>query len=187
MNNLQKLDAILRHISNVRENCELLGKKLIEAGQEEFGRLLIANGLIHDVSKLKGAEWEFMCSDTANRPALKNAILQHEKTNMHHPEYWPGGLQDMPDIYIAEFCCDVKARSEEFGTDLRNWIDTHALKRWKITKKDRVYSKIMEYVDLLCDKPFESLDLTTEAVNYAVVPSTEPQPQNQNETLQVPV
>ena len=50
--------------------------------------------------------------------------------------------------------CDWKSRSEEFGTDLRKWIDESATKRYKFTNEDLVYKKIMYFVDMICEKPF---------------------------------
>ena len=64
----------------------------------------------------------------------------------------------MPDVYLAEFVCDVLARSQEFGTNLREWIDDEATKKFNFTKDDDVYKKIMGYVDILCQKPFENLN-----------------------------
>ena len=50
----EKIQDILRHIQNVQANCLLLGKRLIERGDFEIGRQLIANGMIHDNSKFQG-------------------------------------------------------------------------------------------------------------------------------------
>jgi hypothetical protein len=55
---------------------------------------------------------------------------------------------------------DWKARSEEFGTDLRNWIDEQATKRFGFSKDDEIYKEIMKYVDLLCQKPFSQITQT---------------------------
>lgn len=159
---MDKIRAIARHIRNVQDNCLLLGEKLIANGELELGKQLIANGFIHDVSKFHGIEFEFMAPgvQTSNEPAklkLKLAIQQHNTTNKHHPESWSGGIKDMPDVYLCEFVCDVKARSEEFGTALRDWIENSATKKWSFTVDDEVYKKIMKFVDMVCDKPFEQL------------------------------
>jgi len=53
--------------------------------------------------------------------------------------------------------CDVKSRSEEFGTDLRNWIDEVATKKYNFTKEDDVYKEIIKYVNLVCQNPFEEI------------------------------
>jgi nuclear transport factor 2 (NTF2) superfamily protein len=66
----------------------------------------------------------------------------------------------MPSVFLAECACDWKARSEEFGTSLRDWIDEFATKRWNFSKDDRTYKEIMAFVDLLCEKPFEQITQT---------------------------
>jgi hypothetical protein len=87
---------------------------------------------------------------------MKMAIQHHQKVNAHHASFW-GGIKNMPDVYLAEFCCDIKTRSEEFGTSVREWIDEEATKQFGFNKDDEVYKKIIEFIDLLCEKPFENL------------------------------
>lgn len=157
---LDKINRISRHIRNVRDNCFILGTKLIQEGNIELGKKLIANGFLHDHSKFDGIEFEFMGPATPTEEdnaklKFKIAVHQHQKTNPHHPEYWSQGMKGMPDVYLAELAADWKARSEEFGTNLREWIDNTAIKRWNLTKEDEVYKKIMRFVDLICEKPFE--------------------------------
>jgi hypothetical protein len=157
---LINIDGIFRHIRNVQDNCLLLGKRLIERGQIELGRQLIANGFEHDVSKFYGVEWENMAPGVSNsqeegsKLKLKMAIQHHRMINRHHVEAWPGGIKCMPDVYLAEFVSDIKSRSEEFGTSLRDWIDEVATKKWGFTKSDDVYRKIMDFAGLVCEKPF---------------------------------
>lgn len=158
---MEKIRAIARHIRNVEDNCLLLGEKLIEKGEIELGHKLIANGYIHDASKFHGIEWEHMVvgqgtPEESAKMKLKLAVQHHNKTNPHHPEYW-GNVCLMPRLYLAEMVADWKARSEEFGTSLRDWIDDQATKRFTFSKDEKVYEEIMEFVDLLCAKPFENI------------------------------
>lgn len=159
---MDKIRAITRHIRNVEDNCLLLGEKIIEKGDIELGKQLIAHGFIHDVSKFYGIEWESiipgLSSENTDNKALKLklAIHQHNTTNLHHPEAW-NGIKNMPRVYIAEMACDWKARSEEFGSSLKDWIDQKATKRWGFEKDDKIYKEIMEFVNMLCDKPFEQI------------------------------
>jgi len=160
---LVKIRSIARHIRNVEDNCLLLGESLILQGHLELGKQLIANGYIHDSSKFSGIEFEFMSStqptkEEESKLKLKLAIHHHSLTNAHHPEFWSSGIKGMPDVYLAELAADWKARSEEFGTNLREWIDDEATKRFGFTKEDEVYKKIMTYVDILCQKPFNNLN-----------------------------
>jgi hypothetical protein len=159
---MEKIRAIARHIRSVEDNCLLLGEKLISQGDIALGRQLIANGYVHDASKFFGIEFDFMSPGQPTKEdeaklKLKLAIQHHQKTNLHHPEAWAGGIKDMPDVYLAEFVCDTKARSEEFGTDFRQWIDNEATKKYGFTTSDKVYRDLMRFVDLLCAKPFENI------------------------------
>jgi len=156
-----KIRAITRHIRNVEDNCLILGERLINNGEIELGHKLIANGHIHDASKFHGIEWEQMAPGEASNEEgaklkLKLAVQHHNRTNPHHPEYW-GTIHLMPRLYLAEMVADWKARSEEFGTSLRDWIDEQATKRFGFTKEEKIYQEIMEFVNLLCEKPFENL------------------------------
>lgn len=161
---MTKIRAIARHIRNVEDNCLLLGEKLIERGELDLGHKLIANGYVHDASKFWGVEWEHMApgQSTVEESAklkLKLAVQHHNRTNEHHPEYW-GDIHLMPRLFLAEMVCDWKARSEEFGTSLRDWIDEQATKRFAFVKDEKVYKEITEFVDMLCPKPFENISQT---------------------------
>lgn len=144
-----KIDEILRHIHNVSSNCNLLGKKLIAAGEESFGKALIAHGLIHDNSKFFGIEWDDLNNPDAER--RKPAIQQHQRTNPHHPEYWDS-IHKMPDIYVAEMVCDWVARAGELGKDVREFIEKEAMINYAFTTGSEVYGKIEKYLDLLLTK-----------------------------------
>jgi hypothetical protein len=155
-----KIRSLTRHIRNVEDNCLLLGERLIENGEIDLGHHLIANGFVHDASKFFGIEWDYLSvvpEEEEKKLKLKMAVHQHRSTNKHHPESWSGGIKDMPDVHLAEFCCDSKARSEEFGTNLREWVDEVATKRWDFSKDDEVYKKIVKFIDLLCSRPFEEI------------------------------
>lgn len=159
---LRKIREIIKHIRNVQDNALILGEKLIESGEVELGKHLIANSFLHDVSKFHGIEFEFMApgekyEEENAKLKLKLAIHNHRITNSHHPEAWSGGITDMPNVFLAEMVCDLKARSEEFGTCLMDYIDNVGLKRWDITKESECYKKIVRFVNLLCPKPFESI------------------------------
>jgi hypothetical protein len=162
---MDKIRSLTRHIRNVEDNCLFLGERLIENGEIDLGRQLIANGYVHDASKFFGIEFEYLAYSTSAKEddaklKQKIAIQNHRCINKHHPEAWSGGIKDMPDVHLAEFCCDSKARSEEFGTDLRKWIDEEATKRYGFTVNDKVYKDITKYIDILCPKPFENVQET---------------------------
>lgn len=158
---LKKIEGITNHIENVQSNAITMAKKLIEQGYTDMGRELVARAFEHDVSKFSGIEWDNMAPgvevvDGGAKLKLKLAVQHHSRVNSHHPEYW-GGIKMMPRISICEMVCDWKSRSQEFGTDLRVWIDEKATKRFDFEKGSDVYKTIMSYVDLICEKPFGSV------------------------------
>jgi hypothetical protein len=150
----EHLDDLVRHIERVRANCLLLGKRLMASGRVDFGRLLIAQGFIHDASKFHGIEWDYLHTgpDVAREP-LELAIEQHRRTNPHHPEFW-GGLEHMPEISVAEMVCDWYARAQEFGTDLREWIDTEAVPKYRIDTTGQQYQWIQGFLEVLLRSAF---------------------------------
>lgn len=153
-----RLKAIVRHITHVQQSCTLLGERLISSGEEQIGHKLIAHGFIHDNSKFHGIEWKYLHEDikTYAPEMFQMALVQHVTSNMHHPEYWDG-IENMPRVYLAEMVCDWHARGSEFGTDLRDFIKSHATKRFGFTLQGRVYRDIKNLVDLLLDPSFVKL------------------------------
>jgi hypothetical protein len=153
MNNeekLEKLETLVRHIKAVQENCERLGRRLIHEGKFELGKRLIANSMSHDNSKFGSLEWDHLTRGDEDDEMLDVVIAVHNSSNLHHPEYWDG-IKNMPAVHVAEMVCDWKTRSSELGTDLKEWIDRKATKRWKFSQRDAIYKQIMMYVDMLIE------------------------------------
>jgi len=150
-----RLKAVVRHITHVQQSCTLLGERLIASGEVEIGHALLANGFIHDNSKLRGAEWLYLHDDVKEyAPELFHAALQqHIHTNPHHPECW-GGISEMPRLYLGEMVCDWHARSSEFGTGLREFIKEVATKRFDFKVQGKIYKEIKKLVDMLLDPAF---------------------------------
>lgn len=153
MTDQEKIDAIVEHIDNVRDSGNKLGKILIGKGEVELGRRLIAVCHIHDASKFHGIEWDGLFSE--DKELLRRAVEHHQQVNPHHPEYWID-IKEMPLVYVAEMACDIKARSSEFGTDVREWVKEKATKKYNFTNKNKVYRELMGFLNLLLEKPFES-------------------------------
>lgn len=152
----KRLDALVRHIENVQANCLLMGERLVEKGELDFGRRLIANGFIHDHSKFGGIEWEFLHGDIkeTHPEQFELAARQHTHSNFHHPEYWIS-IHEMPRIFLAEMVCDWAARSQEFGNDLREWTREKASKKFDFTFQSKVYKEIKFFVEMLLDPAFK--------------------------------
>ncbi len=150
----EHIDNLVRHIDRVREACLLLGKRLMAQDRQTFGRLLIARGFVHDASKFYGIEWDLLhAGHDVPEDQMQLAIEHHRHTNPHHPEYW-GGMENMPEICVAEMVCDWFARSQEFGTDLRQWIREVAVQRYQIALDGERWRWIEGFVELMVSKPF---------------------------------
>lgn len=150
---LKKIDRLIRHKTEVLDNCLLLARKLVAEDSKDdlLARRLIANGYSHDTSKLiTTIEWLHLTEADEEDDMLDVAIKEHNESNLHHPEAWDG-IKNMNTVSVAEMVCDWKARSSELGTNLKEWIDTKATKRWGFNKKDKVYKEIMRFVNLLLE------------------------------------
>jgi hypothetical protein len=100
---------------------------------------------------------------TIDNKEINKATLHHILNSDHHPEFWqakkegllntndrdeiPKEIVDatkMPDINVAEMCCDWLAMSHELGTSVKDWADKTVNKRWKFTnhQKDFIYDLI---------------------------------------------
>lgn len=150
----EHLDNLVRHIDLVRQAGLLLGKRLMTKGRKDFGRLLIARCYQHDISKFKGIEWKFLhAGKDIDKEDLDRAVTQHVETNEHHPECH-GGFVNMGELDIAEMVCDWYARSQEFGTGLRDWVKNCAIERYKIDTKSEQYKQLEEFLNLLIEDHF---------------------------------
>lgn len=116
--------------------------------------MLLAKAHVHDASKWAGIEWETMHWGPDVDPVqLGHAIRQHQNTNDHHPEYW-GGLRNMPEVAVAEMVCDWRARSQEFSTDLREFVKHDAVERFAFDTAPEQVKWINTFVDLLLPEKF---------------------------------
>lgn len=149
------LDDLLDHLNEFWITAVRLAKRLMDNGEFWLGRTLLANSRLHDQSKFLGVEWD--CLVMAERPELlKTAVEQHNRSNAHHPEYW-GSIHSMDDVHIAEMVCDWRSRATKFGTGLKDWIHQQAMERFGFTKNDPVYGKIMRFVAMILDEPYQRL------------------------------
>lgn len=155
---LDRLHGLRRHITNVQESAHLLAERLVKRerdGDIVLAHDLVTNAHVHDKSKFDGIEWLYLHDEVkeSHPDKFQMAWYQHVHTNAHHPEYW-SGIDNMPEVYIAEMVCDWKARSNEFGSDLRVWIKESATKRFEFSTHGKSYKKIKQFVDLLLDPAF---------------------------------
>jgi len=138
----------------VRDNCLLLGERIMAKGRVKFGLALIQRGFCHDISKFAGIEWDYLhAGNDTPKEQMMLAVKQHNHTNDHHPETW-GGIDEMPPLAVAEMVCDWLARSQERGTNVRDWIKNEGIERFKIDVNGEQYKLIQEYLSILLQDSF---------------------------------
>lgn len=95
-----------------------------------FAGWLHLRGIRHDASKLESPEKEIFDIVTPKLSTLvygsdeykqalaeiRPALEHHYQANSHHPEHYPGGINDMSLLDIIEMLCDWKAASERHQT-----------------------------------------------------------------------
>lgn len=151
----EHLENLLRHIKLVQEAAYIMGTRLIKGDRFEFGKALIQRGFVHDSSKFQGIEWEYLhVGPDVPEDKLRQAITQHVTTNDHHPEFW-GGISKMPEICVAEMCCDWMARAQEFGTSIHDWVEGKAIDKFKIKRDGKQHKSILKFIKLLTPDPFK--------------------------------
>jgi len=158
MDVIPKLEKLIKHIQHVQESSTILAEWSILQGNVEQGIALMQNAAKHDNSKFSGIELRYLVlNETSDNDLIKSAVEHHNRTNLHHPEAWSGGIRQMTPLYVMEMVADWRSRSTEFGTDLRCWICDQATEKFHFKKTDRVYKDIQRYLKVILDIPFKKL------------------------------
>lgn len=162
--NIDLAFSIIKHIKKVETNCYVLAKALADEENRDFFLGLIMRGRLHDVSKFNNYEFEGLNlpNDTLE---FQSALRSHHVNNSHHPEHYiiagPAafsglkGISYMSKLDIAEMVCDWVARGQEFGTDVRKWIEEEATKKYGFEMTDGIGLKIEKYLNILLTPKFK--------------------------------
>lgn len=152
MTDLEKVNAILKHIQRVEQNCIELAMKILPTDLR-FALDLISRGRSHDLSKFKPYQFEHLWDGDTK---FESALLQHRSLEMHHPDYHTGGIYGMSDLDIAEMVCDCLARAQEFGSDIRDFFfrEENAPTLFDYKGDIEIQSKIEKYLSLILAKTF---------------------------------
>lgn len=156
---IKMIDDTVLHKKLVLEKCQLLAKHLILNGDVETGIMLLRRGAVHDNSKFSGKEFRQLASIITERTKKcftdastvmtdkeKEAIELHWSNNRHHPEYY-SNLKDMTKIDILEMVCDWAARSEQYGTNLIEFVAERQRNRFNFSSE--MYQEVLEYCYLI--------------------------------------
>lgn len=108
--------------NDVKEHIGLVQKWI-----EDFRSILAGRGKVHDASKLRSPEkemfdeftWRLKNTEFGSEEyeqQLKNmgeALQNHYKSNSHHPEHYPNGIDGMTLYEVVEMVCDWMAAAEK--------------------------------------------------------------------------
>lgn len=135
---------MVEHIDATRKHVQQVQKLMLAVAYD-----LMRRALVHDESKFG----EFEARQFANAlPRLKGltygspeyheslkllgpALKHHQENNMHHPEYWEAGVNDMNLLDVVEMFCDWKAASmRHTDGNIHRSIDVNK-ERFKISEQ----------------------------------------------------
>lgn len=152
---LRRLNNLTRHLDHVRDNCNRLSAYFQEIGEPENAAEIVRRGYRHDHSKFSGVEWLWLNSEAReqNPAEFAAAVELHHQNNDHHPEYW-GSIHYMPRPALAEFVCDILARSQEFGSDVWDWVLEVAMPRYGLTQDSPTYDQVVEFLNFMLERRF---------------------------------
>lgn len=156
-NKIKQLQDIGEHKIFVIKCCNLLAQYLLENGREKDALDIMKRGFSHDMSKLSEQEFYGMAEFADDMKSLKNSkekispekefiINIHRDNNKHHPEYWDN-INDMTELDIMELACDWCARSEQFGTDVIEFLETRQETQFHFPKE--IYNNIETYLKII--------------------------------------
>ena len=109
---------------STRDTLEHIAK--VESYLNDFRAKLYMRAIVHDASKLQSPEKEAFDEVTpqlhgltygseeykASIAKLGPALEHHYRHNSHHPEHYPGGVDDMSLLDIIEMLCDWYAATQ---------------------------------------------------------------------------
>jgi hypothetical protein len=151
MTNTEKLSTLIRHIKMVEANCNLISRYTMEK-DPEFAIAIAKRGRTHDLTKFDSLEFENLWKGEKN---FDIAIVHHHTHNRHHPEHFSNGIYGMDLLDLVEMICDVTARSQEFGTDVRIWLLNKAAIKYGYMNDSEMLLKIEYYINILLNQPFQ--------------------------------
>lgn len=151
------IDDLLVHKQYMLESCNKMVKWLLNNNQEVLAIELVERAIIHDNSKFTDEEMDALGKLYETKEPLvnpdhiledsdKDLIRTHWKNNRHHPEYFDK-ITDMMEIDIIEMVCDWYARSNQFGTDLMEFVHKRQENRFHFPNE--IYRKVIKYCNIM--------------------------------------
>ncbi len=154
----QQMKDTIIHKEFVKRSIDKLARYLEHHGATEHAKLLRERGEVHDQSKMNNVDelhalariiGDKSTLSDANKqlsPIKKDALQLHWKNNSHHPEHFKTPM-DMSKLDVMEMCCDWHARSTQYKTDLKSYVNTQQEIRFHFP--DWMFAEIIHYCDVL--------------------------------------
>ena len=148
---LEKFRKIVAHIQRVHENGIKLCEELIKESRERFARRVQVEIFKHDLSKLE--DFEFSRLSSQKEDEIKVGVEHHRTVNPHHIQFYDDYKQ-IPEVQLACMACDLKARSEEFGSDVKQYFKKFCADN-EITTNTNFYKKVTGFLNLIIEDKFQ--------------------------------
>lgn len=150
-NLIQKYKKLFKHLDSVRIFCRIIGYRLIEEGNYQLAHQILSAGQTHDISKLTGNEWKYLCDFEKFKGSeeLEKAVQEHVSNNSHHPEFWIHGIHEMDLVSLAELVADWFSRGKEFNNPIANFLLEKGFKKYGFSAKDECFKKMNYFYNLL--------------------------------------
>ena len=130
---------------------------LFEQNRSQDAIALASRCSCHDDSKLGPSEMqEFLklpneglnmkFADMPLADNISNLIRVHWANNRHHPEYFQD-YHEMTELDVIEMVCDWYARSQQYGTNFKEFVKTRQKIRFKFD--DDFFAVVWKYCELI--------------------------------------
>lgn len=158
-NKLKQLNDIGQHKIYVLKCSIALANYLMKNNREQEALNIMKRAFEHDFSKLtdeefygiaKFADEMQITKDSNNISEEKEYYINlHRDNNKHHPEYWTN-IHDMTELDIMELACDWCSRSEQFNTDVIEFLEDGQKTRFHFP--EHIYNNIEKYLLIITEE-----------------------------------
>lgn len=159
-NKLKQLNDIGQHKMYVLKCSTALSNYLMRNDREQEALNVMKRAFEHDFSKLTEEEFYGMAKFADEMQGLKDPnskisiekehyINLHRNRNKHHPEYWKD-INDMTELDIMELACDWCSRSEQFNTNVIEFLENGQKNRFNFPKD--IYENIKKYLLIITEE-----------------------------------
>lgn len=148
---LTQLNDVIDHKKYFLDATRIMCALLFKEGKDKLALEVLKLAFTHDFSKTSELEFYGMAREKfdgtpkVNDDIKQNAIIHHQLSNKHHPEYWKN-LNDMDELSIIELVLDWYARNLQFNSDPVDFLEES---EDRFNFPEDLYNKIEKYFEIL--------------------------------------